>query len=414
MGLIKALKCRQCGREYQARKIYACEDCFGPLDVIYNYDSIQIDKRSIRSRPRSLWRYIELLPISDPSKIIDLGAGYTPLRKAERLGKILELTDLYIKNDTVNPTYSFKDRPASVAVSKALEFNAEVVGCASTGNLAAATAAHAAKAGLPCYVFVPSGIEVNKIVQAAAYGATIVEVDGTYDDANRLAAQVAEAYDWAFVNINIRPYYVEGSKTLAFEVWEQLDWSLPDHVIIPVGSGALLCAVCKGFDELKETGLTEDSKVIVHGAQPYGCSPVATAFKKNEELVPVERPETIAKSLAIGDPGDGIYALERIRNSGGQAEWATDGEIVEAIKLLAKIEGVFAEPAGAVTIAVLKKLVEGGNISHHERVICYVTGNGLKTSEAIVDHISKPIGVKPSLDSFGAKIKALEALTWSR
>jgi len=397
---IKALKCRECGREYAPGKIYVCEDCFGPLDVIYNYDSTSIDKRALRDRPRTVWRYLELLPIINPSNIVDLGAGYTILHRANRLGKALGLREVYVKDDTVNPTYSFKDRPATVAVSKALEFGSKAVGCVSTGNLAAATAAHAAKAGLPCYIFIPVGIELNKVVQATAYGANIITVKGTYDDANRLAAQVAEVYDWAFLNINVRPYYVEGSKTLAFETCEQLGWSPPDHVIVPVASGALLCAICKGFDEFKKLGLIENSKIRVTGAQPEGCSPVVTAFKSNtDEVFPVEKPTTIAKSLAVGEPGDGTYAVRRIRESGGVAESVTDQETIEAIKLLAKTEGIFTEPAGGVTIAVLKKLTESGEVSIDEKIVCYVTGNGLKTTETLLGHVSKPIEIEPKLES---------------
>lgn len=400
VGHIKSLRCRECGKEFQPFKISVCDECFGPLDVVYDYDSIVLRKDAFYNRPRTVWRYLELLPVSDGSKIVDLGAGYTPLRRCERLSDELGLRKLYVKDDTVNPTGSFKDRPATVAVSKAIEFGAKAVGCASTGNLAAATAAHAAKAGLPCYVFVPARIELSKIAQAASYGATVIAVNGTYDDANRLAAQAVEFYDWALVNINIRSYYVEGSKTLAFETCEQLNWNQPDHVIVPVASGALLCAVCKGFDELRNVDLVGDLNVRVTGAQPHGCSPIVTAFKSGDKNVrPVQNPRTIAKSLAIGDPGDGIYAVRRMRESGGVAESASNDEILDAIKLLAKTEGVFAEPAGAVTIAVLKKLVESGEISRDEEVVCFVTGNGLKTTDVIMSSIPKTIEVEARLDS---------------
>lgn len=372
---------------------------------MYDYDSIKLERSSFKNRPRTIWRYHELLPVEDTSKIVDLGAGYTTLHKCRRLAELIGLRSLYVKDDTVNPTCSFKDRPSTVAVSKALEFGAKAVGCASTGNLAAATAAHAAKAGLPCYVFIPKGIELNKILQAAIYGATVIAVDGTYDDANRLAAQAAESYDWAFVNINIRPYYVEGSKTLAFEICEQLNWNPPDHVIVPVASGALLCAIHKGFDELGKISLVKDPKVRVTGAQSQGCSPIVAAYKSGgEEVEPVEKPSTIAKSLAIGDPGDGVYAVRRIRESGGVAESASDVEIVDAIFLLAKTEGIFTEPAGGVAIAVLKKLVESGEVSRDEEVVCLVTGNGLKTTEAILSSIAKPIEVQPRLESLKALV----------
>ena len=358
---------------------------------------------------------MELLPVVDRSNITHLSAGYTPLHRANRIGKILGLKNLYIKDDTVNPTYSFKDRPVAIAVTKALEFKAEAIGCASTGNLAASSAAYAAKAGLPCYVFIPSDTEINKIVQIAAYGANIFSVNGTYDEANRLAMQLAEEYNWAFANFNLRPYYVEGSKTFAFEVCEQLNWDPPDHVIVPTASGALLCAIGKGFDEFKKLGLIEDVKIKISCAQPYGCSPIVTAFKKGEEIVePIEHPDTIAKSLAIGDPGDGTYAIKRVRNSGGLAESVTDDEIVAAILLLAKTEGIFAEPAGGVAVAVLKKLVDNSQVSSDERIVCYVTGNGLKTTEAIINNITKPIKIQPNLKSFRSATKPREAMIWSR
>ena len=403
---IKSLKCRQCGREYPPSKTYVCEECFGPLEVTYDYNSIELDRKSFQNRPNTVWRYFELLPVQDKTKIVDLGAGYTILHKCNRLAKALGLKTLYAKDDSVNPTYSFKDRPATVAASKALEFNAKAFGAASTGNLAAAVAAHAAKAGLPCYVFIPADIEPNKIVQASTYGAKIVAVKGTYDDANRLAAQAAETYDWAFANINIRPYYVEGSKTLAFEVCEQLGWETPDHVVVPIGSGALLCAIWRGFKQFKKLNLIEDTKIRVSGAQPSGCAPVVNAFKSNSnDVAPIEYPDTIAKSLAVGDPGDGLNAVKTIRQSGGTAESVTDTEILDAIKLLAKTEGIFTEPAGGVTVAVLKKLAESGEISPDEKVVCYVTGNGLKATETILNHIPKPVEVEPNLGSFAKTLK---------
>lgn len=331
---------------------------------------------------------------------MDLGAGYTILHKCDGLADVLGLKTLYIKDDTVNPTYSFKDRPAAVAVSKALEFDAGAVGCPSTGNLAAAVAAHAAKVSLPCYIFVPADIEISKIVQATTYGARIVAVKGTYDEVNRLAAQASEKYNWALANINIRPYYVEGSKTLAFEVCEQLQWETPDHVIVPVASGALLCAIWRGFNQLKQLNLIPDTLVKITGAQPLGCSPVVNAFKSNTfDINPIEHPQTIAKSLAIGDPGDGFYALKTIHESRGLAESATDTAILDAIHLLAEKEGIFAEPAGAVTVAVVKKLVEQGEISPDEEVVCYVTGSGFKATDTILNSISKPIEIEPKLES---------------
>lgn len=413
MGSVQALRCKECGKTYPLKKIYMCEKCYAPLEVIYDYESIHLKRSNFRNRPKTMWRYRELLPVSSRSKIVDLHTGYTPLQKANRLGKILGLKNLYIKNDTVNPTYSFKDRPVSVAVTKAIEFNAEAIGCASTGNLAASSAAHAAKAGIPCYVFIPNDTEHNKIVQIASYGAKILVVNGTYDEANRLAMQVAEEYNWVFANFNVRPYYVEGSKTLAFEVCEQLDWNPPDHVIVPTGSGALLCAISKGFNEFEKLSLIEHANVKISCAQPYGCSPVVNAFKKGANVVePIEYPETIAKSLAIGDPGDGDYAIKKVRDSDGYAESATDEEIIEAIKLLAKTEGVFAEPAGGVTVAVLKKLIERGCISTDERVVCYITGNGLKTTEVIANQLPNPTEIHPNLDSFKTVLNRKEVISW--
>ncbi len=397
---VKMLKCRECGKEYPPTKIHACEDCFGPLEVVYDLDSIKVNKHVIEGRGETLWRYRELLPIEDEAKIVDLGAGFTPLQECRRLAEALGIRRLYIKNDTVNPTGSFKDRPATVAVSKSFEFKFRAVGCASTGNLAAATAAHAARAGLPCYVFIPSNTERSKVLQAATYGAKIIAVKGTYDDANRLAAQTAYEYNWAIVNINVRPYYVEGSKTIVFEICEQLGWRAPENIIIPVGSGALLCAIWRGLKQFRDLGLLSDLKTRLIGAQPEGCSPIVKAFKSNsEDILPVEKPKTIAKSLAIGDPGDGIYALRAIRESGGLAEYASDEEIIKGINLLAKTEGVFAEPAGGVTIAVLKKLIESGDIARDDEIVCCVTGSGFKSLDIFSIDTMSVIEVEPNFSS---------------
>jgi threonine synthase len=407
---VKMLKCRECGKEYPPIKIHACEECFGPLEVVYNIDSINIDKHTIEGRSKTLWRYRELLPLEDAAKIIDLGAGFTPLHECKRLAEALGLRRLYIKNDTVNPTGSFKDRPATVAISKSLEFRFRATGCASTGNLAAATAAHAARAGLPCYVFIPSNIEKSKILQAATYGAKIIAVKGTYDDANRLAAQVSYEYDLAIVNINVRPYYVEGSKTIVFEICEQLGWRAPENLIIPVGSGALLCAVWRGLKQFNELELIDELKTKIIGTQPEGCSPIVRAYKSNSgDVSPIEKPDTVAKSLAIGDPGDGIYALRSIKESGGLAECATDEEIIEGVNLLAKTEGIFAEPAGGITIAVLKKLINSGDISRDEEVICCVTGSGFKSLEMFSGRQLNIVEVEPTLNSF-EKTMGLEVL----
>jgi threonine synthase len=402
------LRCRECKKEFPPIKLNACKDCFAPLDVIYDYDSIDLDPSSFISqkRPNTIWRYRELLPIKDKKFIIDIGAGFTPLIKCDNLGKALGINNLYVKNDSVNPTYSFKDRPASVAVSKALEFGAKAIACPSTGNLAAALAAHAGKASLPCYVFTPADIEMNKIAQIIAYDARIISIRGTYDDANRLAILASDIYGIDFANITLRPYYVEGSKTMAFEICEQLGWRVPDSIIVPVASGALFCALKKGLEELKKIGLIDDDKVRMIGAQAEGCSPIAEAFKNNrDEIKPIEQPKTIAKSIAIGNPGDGIYVLKIAHETKGLVDSITDEEIIEGIKLLAKYEGIFTEPAGSVTIGLLKKLIESGEISRDEEVVCCVTGNGLKTVEDILRVAKKPIEIEPNLSSLEKILK---------
>lgn len=405
MGSIRSLKCRECGREYDPQFRYVCEDCFGPLDVLYK--DVKVDRNTFEGREKTYWRYFELLPISDKNDIVSLNAGMTPLQHADKLGARLGIKSLYVKNDSVNPTFSFKDRPAGVAVSRAKETGLKAVGCASTGNLASATAAHAAKAGLPCYIFAPSDIEHVKIAQALSYGAEFVAVEGTYDDANRIASIIGDSKGIGVVNINMRPYYVEGSKTLAFEVAEQLGWKVPDNLVIPVGSGAMLNAICKGFEELHSLGLIDSpSKLKIIAAQPHGCAPVVDAFRrKSDEIIPVEHPETIAKSLAIGDPGDGMYVLKRLKQYNGVAEEANDAEIADSILLLARTEGIFTEPAGGVSVAVLRKLIEDGTVDSDETTVCYVTGNGLKTTEAIIGLLPKLTAVKPDAAQVAAMIR---------
>jgi threonine synthase len=406
MGIIRSLTCRECGAEYKPQFRYVCEECFGPLDIIYDIPD-SLNRQTFSSRvEKTYWRYFELLPILDKSCIVNINAGFTPLQNAEDLGKQIGLDNLFIKNDSVNPTFSFKDRPAGVAVSRAKETKLKAVGCASTGNLASATAAHAAKAHLPCYIFAPSDIEKVKIVQALSYGAEFVAVEGTYDDANRVASIIGDSKGIGIVNINMRPYYVEGSKTLAFEVAEQLNWQVPDHLIIPVGSGAMLNAICKGFEELHNIGIVDDiSNLKITAAQPHGCAPIVEAFKRNAtNIIPIEKPETIAKSLAIGDPGDGIYVLKRLEQYGGVAEEATNSEIIEGIITLAKTEGIFTEPAGGVALAVLKKLVDNEVIKKDEKVVCFITGNGLKATESIVNALPKLNIVKPDIRLVSAMI----------
>ena len=400
-----SLQCRECKKEYESTFKYICDDCFGPLDVKYDFPSISKDTFS--NREQTYWRYFELLPIEKKSNIISIDAGMTPLSKAEKLGDALGLKNLYIKNDSVNPTFSFKDRPAGVAISKAKEFGLSAVGCASTGNLASATAAHAAKGGFPCHIFAPSDIEMAKIAQALSYGANYIAVDGTYDDANRIAAQIGDSKGIGIVNINMRSYYVEGSKTLAYEVAEQLDWQVPDQLIVPVGSGAMLNAICKGFEELQSISLLDDvSNMHMIAAQPHGCAPIVDAFKKNsKEVIPVEHPDTVAKSLAIGDPGDGRYVLKRLQQYNGFAEESNNKEILDAILLLARTEGIFTEPAGGVSVAVLQKMVEQGKIDKNDSVVCYVTGNGLKSTEAIMEVLPKPKVMKADVNEISAVVQ---------
>jgi len=399
------LRCRECKKEYDSTFKYICDECFGPLDVHYHFPPITKD--IFVNREQTYWRYFELLPIIDKSNIVSINAGMTPLVRAEQLGKEIGLNNLYIKNDSVNPTFSFKDRPAGVAISKAKEFGLDSVGCASTGNLASATAAHATKANLPCYIFAPSDIEHAKIAQALSYGANYISVDGTYDDANRIAAQIGDTKGIGIVNINMRSYYVEGSKTLAYEVAEQLDWKVPDQLVVPTGSGAMLNAICKGFEELETVSLVDKvSEMHMNCAQPHGCAPIVNAFKNNsDDVIPVENPDTVAKSLAIGDPGDGRYVLKRLKQYNGIAQESNNKETLDAILLLAKTEGIFTEPAGGVSVAVLKKMVEDGQIDKDETTVCYVTGNGLKATEAIMSVLTRPEVMQPDVAKISAVVK---------
>jgi threonine synthase len=404
MAHVHALRCRECGREYDVAPIFTCEWCFGPLEVTYDYDAIRasVSRESIAAGPLSIWRYSDLLPV-ERNPAVDLGAGFTPLVRADRLAAELGLGELWIKNDTTNPTNSFKDRVTAVALSKALEFGFKVAACASTGNLANAVAAHAAHAGLRSFVFVPANLEQGKIVTTAVYGGNVVAIDGNYDDVNRLCAELAGTYPWAFVNVNVRTFYAEGSKTLAFETAEQLGWQAPDHVVVPVASGSLLTKIRKGFDELHTVGLLDEKPEFrVSGAQALGCSPVATAWLGESDTIKPVKPDTIAKSLAIGNPADGYFALDAVRQTGGGFAAVTDDEVVDAIRLLARTEGIFAETAGGVTIATLAKLAADGKVRSDERVVAYITGHGLKTLDAVVDHVGPTATIAPNLDAFHA------------
>lgn len=404
---VEGLRCRECARRYPAEARYACEWCFGPLEVVYDYEAVSsvISKERIATGPNSIWRYADLLPVRRQGAV-DLGAGFTPLVRADRLGAELGIGELWIKNDTLNPTGSFKDRVVSVALTKARELGFKVAACASTGNLANSVAAHAARAGMSSVVVIPSDLESAKVVATSVFGGCVVAVDGTYDDVNRLCGELAgEHPDWGFVNVNVRTYYAEGSKTLAFETAEQLGWTAPDHVVVPVGSGSQLTKVAKGFAELYKVGLLdEEPSVRVSGAQADGCSPVATAFAEGSDLIRPVRPATIAKSLAIGDPADGVYALDVVRSSGGSMASVSDAEIVEAISLLARCEGIFAETAGGVTIATLAKLAERGVVRPDERVVAYVTGNGFKTLDALVGSVGPSVTIPPSLAAFESAV----------
>lgn len=402
MAFVSGLRCRECGRDYGVDPVHVCEWCFGPLEVAYDYEEIARvgSREKIESGPPTIWRYDDLLP-SDRGSEVDLGAGFTPLVRAERLAAAVGLNDVWIKNDTLNPTNSFKDRVVAVALSKALEFGFKTAACASTGNLANSVAAHAARAGMNSYVFIPADLEQGKVVTTAVYGGNVVAVQGNYDDVNRLCAELAGAFPWAFVNVNVRPYYAEGSKTLGFETVEQLGWDVPDHVVVPIASGSQLTKISKAFEEMWKVGLLdEEPRVRVSGAQAAGCSPVATAFAEGSDTIKPVKPDTIAKSLAIGNPADGYFALDVIRKTGGGCAGVTDEEIVEGIKLLASTEGIFGETAAGVTVATLRKLVEQGVVTPDERVVVYVTGHGLKTLDAVAPSTGPTATIEPTIDSF--------------
>lgn len=403
MPYATALRCRECARTYPLSPIAVCEWCFGPLEPTYDYAGITaaLSRAEVVTGPPSMWRYAPLLPVAAEGRI-DLGAGFTPLVRAERLGAALGLERLWVKNDTVNPTGSFKDRVVSVALTAARQFGYAVAACASTGNLANSVAAHAAAAGMPAYVLVPADLEPAKLAASAVYGATLVAVEGTYDDVNRLSAELVDCHpDWAFVNVNLRAFYAEGSRTLAFEVAEQLGWRAPDHVVVPVGSGSQLTRIHRGFAELAAVSLLEEvPKVRVSGAQAAGCAPVAQAFASGAAHVRPVRPSTIARSIAIGNPADGGYALDVVRETGGAVASVSDEEIVAGIRLLARTEGIFAETAGGVTIATLAKLAAAGVVEADELVVAYVTGNGLKTVDALAGSSSPMVTIPPRLDAF--------------
>ena len=399
MSFATGLLCRECGSTYPTEARYSCDFCFGPLEVAYDLEAAKgvVTRESIESGPNSMWRYAALLP--DPGEEpVDLGAGWTPLRRATRLGEVLGVKELWLKDDTRNPTGSFKDRVVSCALSSARRLGFTTAACASTGNLATSVAAHAAFIGWPSVTIIPSDLEKSKIAMTAIFGGTVLGVEGNYDDVNRLCVElVAEHPDWAFANVNLRPYYAEGSKTLAFEITEQLGWKLPAQVVVPVASGSQLTKVAKGFNEFIELGLVEGPAPILFGAQATGCSPVATAFAEGAEVITPQRPNTIARSLAIGNPADGPYVLDELRTHGGDIGSVPDSEILECIELLAKTEGVFAETAGGVTIASLRQMIKRGTIDPNKSIVAIISGHGLKTLDAVVETAVVTATIKPSL-----------------
>ncbi|MCH7835565.1 MAG: threonine synthase [Chloroflexi bacterium] len=401
MSFAKSLMCRECGRVYPLDPMHVCEFCFGPLEVFYDYAAMRrtLTRERIERGPPSMWRYADLLP-AEADAAVDIGTGHTPLLRAAHLGRLLGLERLYIKNDCQNPTWSFKDRVVSLAATKAREFEFDTLACASTGNLANSVAAHAARAGMDAFVFIPADLEQGKIVGSAVYGPTLVAVDGSYDEVNRLCSELADKYPWAFVNINIRPYYAEGSKTLAYEVCEQLGWRAPDHCIVPLASGSLYTKIYKGLKELAWLGLVDWRGTRMSGAQAAGCSPIVEAWERQSFNIKPQKPNTIAKSLAIGNPADGYYALKVMSQSGGQGVAVSDDEVVEGIKLLAETEGIFAETAGGVVVAGLKRLIERGHVDARELVVAFITGAGLKTQEAVAPRLKPALDVQPNIASF--------------
>lgn len=407
MSFMKSLKCRECGKEYPKEALHVCELCFGPLEVNYDYEGIKkvLSRETIAKRRPNMWRYKELLPL-DGEPSVGFEVGYTPLVRAKNLEKALGLKELYIKNDAVNfPTLSFKDRVVSVAVSRARELGFKTIACASTGNLANSVAANSAACGMPSYVFIPYDLEQTKILGTLIYGASVVGIKGTYDEVNRLCSEVAGKYGWAFVNINIRPYYAEGSKTFGYEIAEQMGWKLPRNIVVPMAGGSLITKIWKAFKEFHTLGLVHRLDTKVYGAQASGCSPITTAVKEGAELIKPVRPNTVAKSLAIGNPADGFYSVKVMRDSGGWGEDVSDEEIIDSMRLLAETEGIFAETAGGVTLGVARKLIEQKRIPKDESIVVSITGNGLKTQEALNGKIGQPVVINAKLSEFDELVR---------
>jgi threonine synthase len=411
MKFVAGLTCHLCGATYPPKALWVCSDCLGPLEVTYDYDAIGkvISRELIESRPRSLWRYRELLPVEEPKT--GFNSGFTPLVRARRLADELGIAELYIKDDSVNhPTFSYKDRVVSVAATRAVELGFPVFGCASTGNLAGSVAAHAARLGLPCYVFIPHDLEPAKVLGAAIYNPTVVAVEGNYDDVNRLCTQIADRYGWGFANINVRSYYAEGAKTMGFEIAEQLGWRFPDHLVSPVAGGTLLPRIHKGMREFSRLGLVSGNLPKIHAAQPAGSAPVVRAIEAGQEFPDPVKPNTIAKSLAIGNPADGFQVVKVVKETGGTGAMVNDEEILDAIQLLARTEGIFTEPAGGTTLASTKKLIERGVIKRDESVVVCITGNGYKTADVMMNRVAKAVTIGRSLADF-EKVVAPQAVT---
>ena len=405
------LSCTRCGNELQLEGIGACPRCFGPLEPVYDYEAIAatVSRESIAAGPQTVWRYAPLLPVDDGAERVDLGTGCTPLIRAGNLAAELGIRNLYLKNDMANPTHSFKDRVVTIALTAARAMGFTTVACASTGNLANAVAAHAARVGLRAFVFIPADLEAAKVMTTAVYGANVVAVKGNYDQVNRLCSEIAQTLDWAFVNVNLRPFYSEGSKTLAFEVVEQLGWEAPDHVVVPAASGSLLTKIHRGLTELHRVGLLPSEPTTgIHLAQAAGCSPIVTAFRSGTDHIRPVKPDTIAKSLAIGNPADGFYAARVVRKTEGTAEAVTDDEIIAGIRLLASTEGLFTETAGGVTVAALERMAAAGAFSGDERVVALITGMGLKTAEALTGRLGPTVQIQPDLEAFQEALGFLE------
>jgi threonine synthase len=414
MERLKGLKCRECGRHYPSSPIHVCEFCFGPLEVDYDYEAIasQISRAKIEAGPPSIWRYAPLLPLNIPEGETPVGqaVGFTPMLRARNLAEELGVKELWVKNDSVcHPTWSFKDRVVAVAIGKAKEFGFDTVACASTGNLANSVAAHSAEARLKSYIFIPADLERGKVITTLIYAPTLVAVEGTYDEVNRLCAEVGDKYRWAFVNINIRPYYAEGSKTYGYEIAEQLGWRAPAHVVVPCAGGSLITKIAKAFKEFRLLKLIPEGETKMYAAQALGCGPIVTMIKKDTDVLVPVRPNTIAKSLAIGNPADGYYAYRAAKDSGGYGEHAEDEEIIEGMQLLARTEGIFTETAGGVTVAATKKLIDSGRIPRNEPIVICITGNGLKTPDVFYDRLSVDVTIRPSLQVFDQALADLKS-----